>query len=229
MTGLNRDQRLMPGTFGPEDYIDFYEDPFAALEDIQTAWRDKKPAEPWSARNLADVHIGGIDWHKYSPPVALRRAPNVTSQVLLDVLWSSVENVEARNNSEDRQRLEEEQKRLAESDADRKGKMKEPYLPIIIPHEIPVTQDSTATPRDSVISQPDSSLTTAPVNTSPVAKTRKRRAFILRRLFQRSNERGESSTAGAALELLRQDAEKAQRNTLTKGFSLSKSTPDELV
>ncbi|KAM5356211.1 hypothetical protein ACJ41O_002857 [Fusarium nematophilum] len=227
MASISRDQRLMPGSFGPEDYIDFYENPFEALEDMQTAWKDREPAVSWSAKNLSGVGVANIDWHRYNPPPALRKTPNVTSQILLDVIWSSLENVKTRNLEEDRQRQEEEERRKAAEDGGcEKGKAKEPYLPIIIPIENSIPNNNTA-PRASVISESDSALTvTGPDVTSIAtakAKANKRRMFALRRLFQRSHEKGESSATGAALGALREQVEQVDHfprfNRLTKSAS----------
>ncbi|KAF5004643.1 hypothetical protein FDECE_8881 [Fusarium decemcellulare] len=222
MTALSRDQRLMPGAFGPEDYIDFYENPFETLEEIQTAWDDRGPPVSWSVKNLSGVDVTNIDWHKYNPPAALRKAPNITSQVLLDVLWSSLENVKTRNLEEDRQKKEkEEQRKIAESD---KGKGKEPYLPIIIPAETTIQIDD-STPRASVISHSDSTVTITNPEVVLKAKANKKRLFALRRLFQRSHEKGESSAAGAALGSLRDQGDSVEKFS-TRFHRITKSIPE---
>lgn len=203
MIGLRRDQQLMPGSFGPEDYIDFYDNPFETLDEIQTTWKEREPPVSWSAKNLQEIDVADIDWHKYDPPAALRKTPNITSQVLLDILWTSLENVKASSLEEDRQKQEaEEQRRLTEED---KGKGKEPYLPIIIPTDTSAQPDTT--PLVSTIGQIGSPVTTTTPEAITKAKANKKRLFALRRLFQRKHEKGESSATGAALEALREQVE----------------------
>ncbi|KAF5026776.1 hypothetical protein F66182_1130 [Fusarium sp. NRRL 66182] len=232
--GLSRGQGLMPGAFGPEDYIGFYANPFEALDDIESAWENREPQVSWSAKNLQDLNTVDFDWHKYDPPSALRKAPNITSQVLLDVLWSSLENVKAGNIKEGREKKEiEEQRQLAESD---RGKSKEPYLPVIIPAK---NQIESANTESQVLVDPQPDLTahvTGPVVIAKVdVKANKKRMFALRRFFQRSNERGESSAMGAALGALREVAEEAEHsrassNHLTKPSPVVEvQTPSECV
>ncbi|KAL4729838.1 hypothetical protein ACLX1H_001867 [Fusarium chlamydosporum] len=201
MAGLSRGQPLMPGAFGPEDYIDFYENPLEILEYPDTAWDNREPRVSWSINNLPALDDVDFDWHKYDPPNALKRAPNITSQVLLDILQSSIENVKARNIEEDRQKKEAEaQQELEENE---KGKDKEPYLPIIIPAERPPVEDDTS--KDVPKINPGILMTTfGPSVTAKIeAKANRKRLVALRRFFQRSNERGESSATGAALGALR--------------------------
>jgi hypothetical protein len=194
----------MPGAFGPEDYIDFYENPLEVLENLESAWINRESRISWSVNNLPPLDDVDFDWHKYDPPGALRRAPNITSQVLLDILQSSVENVKARNIEEDRQKKEAETQRDLEENE--KGKNKEPYLPIIIPAEKPV-EDNTS--KDVPKIKPDILMTTfgpSVTATRIEAKANKERLVALRRFFQRSNERGESSATGAALIALQEEA-----------------------
>lgn len=193
----------MPGSFTPEDYIDFYESPFEDLENIQTAWKDRDMAMPWSTNNLDEVDVTDISWHEYKPPAALNRAPNVTSQVLQDILYSSVENVRTRAVEELQKQLQEDERRRR--DNDNKGKGKGPYLPIIVPEDKSESSqsrvkdgDDDTTPRLSSVSQTPSSTLV-----DPRAKPEKRRMFAFRKLFHRSHEKGESSATGSAIESLR--------------------------
>lgn len=213
-------QPLMPGSFGPEDFIDFYHDPFDALEELQDQWRSKDRG----LDKLPELDLGDVDWHKYAPPRSLRTAPTVRSQVLLDIVASSIENIKTRIAEEDRQKLEEDELRVAEEDATRQARRgKEPYLPIVMVREVPkpepaaeITADSEA-PRTEETrneSQPgDSKSVLLP------ATIEKRRRFALRRLFQRSSEReeraerGESSASGAAREALHQTLQADLGNT----------------
>jgi hypothetical protein len=217
MAGLSRDQPLMPGTFGPEDYIDFYDNPLETLEKLESAWEKREPRVSWSVNNLPSLDIVDLDWHKYNPPGALRKAPNITSQVLLDILQSSLKNVKERNFEQDRQKEElEQQRKLEETD---KGKSKEPYLPIIIPVEnhVEEKENTIQTPPKT---RPKILMTTfgPSVVTKTDAKANKKRVFALRRFFQRSNEKGESSATGAALAVLEEEARDAERNREVLGL-----------
>ncbi|KAF4993738.1 hypothetical protein FGRMN_6265 [Fusarium graminum] len=203
--GLSRDQPLMPGAFGPEDYIDFYDNPRATLEKPDSTCEKGDPRVSWSIGSLPSVDVDGLDWHKYDPPRALRKAPNVTSQVLLDILQSSLENVQARIIEQDRQKEElEEQRKMEELD---KGKNKEPYLPIIIPVDDHVKENENKDLNNDTAqilpkARPKVILMTTfgpSVVTKTDAKANKKRISALRRFFQRSNEKGESSATGAAL------------------------------
>ncbi|KAM0423053.1 hypothetical protein ACHAPD_001524 [Fusarium lateritium] len=208
MTGLSRDQPLMPGAFGPEDYIDFYENPLEVLDNPESTWNNREPRTTWSTNNLPTLDDVDFDWRTYDPPGALRKTPNITSQVLLDILQSSVENVKARNIEEDRQRKEAEaQRHLQEIE---KGKNKEPYLPIIIPVEKPAQDD---TGRDVPKIKPVILMTTfgpSVAATKTEAKANKKRLVALRRFFQRSNEKGESSATGAVLRALQKEDGEAE-------------------
>ncbi|KAM0215853.1 hypothetical protein ACHAPA_001714 [Fusarium lateritium] len=227
MAGLSRDQPLMPGTFGPEDYIDFYDNPLEILDKLESAWEKREPRVSWSVNNLPNLDIVDLDWHKYDPPKALKKAPNITSQVLLDILQSSLENVKARNFEQDRQKEDLEQQRKLEEIEKEKGK--EPYLPVIIPAENHVEEKGidTHTPPKT---RPKILMTTfgPSVVTKTDIKANKKRIFALRRFFQRSNEKGESSTAGEALAVLREEAADVERNREVLGL-LTKSNSAEAV
>lgn len=195
---------LMPGSFDTDDFIEFYQPPIEVLQNLQTAYRDKGPVVPWSAENLEEVNVGDIDWHKYDPPASLRKTTNVTNQVLLDIVYSSIENVKAQIAEENRLKLEAAEREREAKEADdpsKPGKGKEPYLPIIIPDDkatVAVTNPSDlVSPRKSSVSQSDGA------SVPSVEKAEKRRRFALRRLFQRSRDSGESSAAGTAREALR--------------------------
>jgi hypothetical protein len=216
MAGLSREQPLMRGAFGPEDYIDFYEGPFEIFNGSETSEEKQEQRGSWAVKELPDLDIVDLDWHKYSPPKALRKAPNITSQVLLAVLQSSVENVSARIIEEDRQKKENEEQRKQEENE--KAKSKEPYLPIIIPTEPPVeeTTNHTETPPHN---KKDILMTTFGPNvvTQADAKANKRRLFALSRFFQRSDERGESSATGAALGALQERVAEAEHGNESLG------------
>lgn len=211
MAGLSREQPLMPGAFGPEDYLDFYESPFEVLNGSETSREKQEQRISWVVKKLPDPDILDLDWHKYNPPKALRKAPNITSQVLLDVLQSSVENVNARIIEEDRQKKENEEQRKQEENE--KDKSKEPYLPIIIPTEpsVEVKANHAVPPPKAKIKKEILMTTFGPsVVTKADARANKRRLFALRRFFQRSDERGESSATGAALGALQEQVAEAE-------------------
>ncbi|KAF9760672.1 hypothetical protein IL306_004198 [Fusarium sp. DS 682] len=209
MASLSRDQPLMPGAFGPEDYIDFYENPFEVLDGLESSWERREPRVSWAVKNLPNLDIVDLDWHKYDPPKALRKAPNITSQVLLDILQSSLENVKARIIEEDRQKKEIEEQRKQEQTE--KGKSKEPYLPIIIPTEPLVAEKTSQIETPPEIRKKILMTTFGPSVVNKVdAKANKRHLFALRRFFQRSDHRGESSAAGAALGALRKETAEAE-------------------
>lgn len=219
----------MPGSFGPEDYIDFYDNPFDDLESIQAAFREREARVPWSANNLSEVDVTNVDWYEYTPPKALRKAPNITSQVLLDIILSSIENVKTQAADQQRQKLhEEEQTKLAADNAKKLDKGKGPYLPIIIPQDKTISDDRTF--RFSIVSQSESTSTVTGPDVP--AKPEKRRKFALRRLFHRSHQRGESSTTGSALEALRKIYEartSSEYSTSEHATILKPGTPEELV
>ncbi|KAF4947287.1 hypothetical protein FGADI_10596 [Fusarium gaditjirri] len=199
----------MPGAFGPEDCIDFYEDPFGVLDGSETTGEKQEQRVSWAVKRLPNLDIADLDWHKYNPPKALRKAPNITSQILLDVLQSSVENVDLRIIEEDRQKKEKEEKRKQEENE--KGKSKEPYLPIIIPTE-PLVEGKTshAVPPPKIKKEILMTTFGPSVVTKADARANKRRLFALRRFFQRSDERGESSASGATLGALRGQVAEAE-------------------
>ncbi|KAL7936877.1 hypothetical protein V8C35DRAFT_277386 [Trichoderma chlorosporum] len=202
-------QTLVSASLGPEDCINFYENPYTALGKLQDAGKSKQLESPVStekpAENEIDHEINGVvDWQEYEPPAALRKAPNVTSQILLDIIDTSIENVKTRVGEEQRQKKEaaaEAARRTAEEKQKAKGK--ELYLPIIIPSkETPVESGlRVKNSKDLVMSGavPDFILVGPP---GLPAKEEKRRRFALRHLFHRHPERGESSAAGRALEAL---------------------------
>lgn len=192
---------LTSASLGPDDSITLYENPYTALEKLQDASKDKE------IESSGDVN--GVDWRKYEPPAALRKAPTIKSQILLDIIFSSIENVKSRVEEEERllkEAAEENERRTAEEKQKAKGK--EPYLPVIVP-----TKDSPAESSSSNINtrRTVASSTTSDVMLSAcndlVTKAEKRRKFGLRNIFQRSPEGGETSAAGRSREALRHKLE----------------------
>lgn len=130
-----------------EGYTGFYGDPFLTLQDyevkrkpVNTAKGKEKALPPVPATNseseLAIIdsydEVDDVDLEKYKPPAALKTAPNITDGILLKVLQTSIENVEARIAEKNRRRQLEETSRQEEEEAAREDRRKEPYLPIIM-------------------------------------------------------------------------------------------------
>jgi hypothetical protein len=230
---------LTSATLGPDDSITLYENPYTALEKLQDASKGKE------IESSGDVN--GVDWRKYEPPAALRKAPTVKSHTLLNIIFSSIQNVKSRIEEEERlqkEAAEEAERRTAEEKQKLKGK--EPYLPIIIPVENSPAESSSSS--HTIIKR-----TVAPSTASDFMmsggnglpeKAEKRRLFGLRNIFQRSPEGGESSAAGRSREALRHkletkilsfDAKSADPKAQEAIAALRKSKlfktvdPDELV
>lgn len=209
---MDSTQRPMPGSFGGEDLHELYHNPFETLQVLQDEWRNKEHTTPWSTDDMSDIDVGDINWHKYEPPGVLRKSPNVTSLILLDVIASSIDNVKTRIAEEDQQKqIEDERRQQAEEEATKNGKSPEPYLPIIIPPEKPIEPDASPT---TILNGANLEFyNTVSINSAgkasevTVIKDAGRRRFAIRRLFHRTAEAGESSAAGGAREALRQKLE----------------------
>ncbi|KAG5922241.1 hypothetical protein E4U42_005533 [Claviceps africana] len=204
--------RPIPGSFDDEDVVGLYDNAleFAHIEGESSI---QAPATAsWSAESRFDIDLDNDDWHRYEPPTALFKAPNVASLILLDILAQSVENVKMRVAEEDQvKRMEDERiRRAREEEATGHGKSIEPYLPIIIPSERSLEPDlSSMNDRYSHADTTSTlSITASPrsvVGAVPVPRDRKkegRRRNDFRRLFQRAPGSGESSSAGGAREAL---------------------------
>lgn len=231
---------LTSASLGPDDSITLYENPYTALEKLQDASKGKEIESP------ADVDdVDGVDWRKYDPPTALRKAPTIKSRIILEIVFSSIENVKTRIKEEERlqkEAAEEAERRTAEEKQKAKGK--EPYLPIIIPIEdSPAESSSNISSKRTVAPRTASDFMMSGGNGLP-AKGEKRRKFGLRNIFQRSPEGGETSAAGRSREALRHkleskilslDAKSADPKTQEAIAALRKSRlfkaadPNELV
>ncbi|WQF77636.1 Putative IBR domain, Zinc finger, RING/FYVE/PHD-type, E3 ubiquitin ligase RBR family [Colletotrichum destructivum] len=134
-----------------EEVVGFYGDPFVALQNDE---HEVKPLEINKNREGKEPHgdrqpeenpveaADEVDWTKYNPPAALKTAPNVTNAVLLEVLQTSIGNVQARGDEENQRREEEERQREAETIVDQEGSnsmRNAPYLPIIMTTSDPET------------------------------------------------------------------------------------------
>ena len=211
----------MPGSFGPEDYLDFYDNPVETLERLQDEWRSREHARPWSRLPVLD--LGDVGWHKYGPPKVLKKTPTVTSSTLLDIVIESIDNVEARAAEELRVRREEEAHQLAEEIAKKDAeKSNEPYLPIIMQQPVQLSETTVPTRTDSLSEARVSSIrrnisvrsTGSGLLVVPT-KAEKRRKFALRRLFQRVTDRNpsvESNAFAGARGSVRQKIETRQSN-----------------
>ena len=130
----------LPGLLEPGDGTDLRDDnPFETLANIQESWRRKDHNGPWSAHKLPVLDLEGIGWHDYDLPAALRKTPNVTSQILHDIVALSIENVQVQAAQEARRKREEEEEQRASASTSPKPRLNgdEPYLPVIIPEERP--------------------------------------------------------------------------------------------
>lgn len=223
----SRVQEYMPGSFSPEDYIDFYENPFEILDEAAPIWKQSLPPVPWSARNLPNVDTQDLDWRRYKPPSSLRRTADVKSWILQEIVESSINTVEARVAEESREESLKAAEAKAKAAESRKGK--EPYLPIIIAEDQP---DSESSGEETAREESCPTTTSRPKTILPTTelllhqeKVEKRRRFAFRRLFVRGSERGESSAAGS----VREAALKAQEQQFRQVHETTPQTLDELV
>jgi hypothetical protein len=206
-TTLGHTQPVYPlvHNFDPADFIEYYADPFAVTEE-ENAWREEKDGKGKGKMLVSDstliettetaAAIEDVDWRDYNPPKMLLKIPTTRSETIKEVVSLSIHNIKQQvvREKEQERLLEEGRQKLAAEEAAKATKEpQEPYLPIIIrkgksPAEdtasISTGQDSTLTPTQSSIIQS--------------AKHQKRRRFALARIFNRSNEKGESSKAGAS-------------------------------
>ncbi len=125
-----RTRHLMPGTFESGEPIDQNENPFELLIAIQESWRQRDHGQPWSTHKLPVLNLAGISWHDYNAPAALYKTPNVTSQILRDIVASSIDNIKEQAVQAAERRREEEQQQAEGTKL--KNTEAEPYLPIII-------------------------------------------------------------------------------------------------
>ncbi|KAK1988782.1 IBR domain-containing protein [Colletotrichum cereale] len=127
-----------------EDYVGFYGDPFVTLYDSEDEIKplgvnkERKGEPPTDERGPKTAMVEAedeVDWSRYSPPAALRTAPNVNDAVLLEVLQTSIENVQARVTEENQSRQLKEEARQREVKAnmaqEASSKGTEPYLPCV--------------------------------------------------------------------------------------------------
>ena len=136
-------RQVMPGSFDPGDYIEFLENPFEIehLTDIRDSWCYKERTSFWSTRQLPEMNEEAVvDWYQYQPPTVLTKTLNVRSDVLVDLVASSVANI-AVQASEEARRVREQTEQKKDSDPIRRGDG-EHYLPIVISSQGPTTPPS---------------------------------------------------------------------------------------
>lgn len=203
----------MPGTFEADDFIDLHDNPFEVLAGIQESWRQKDRGGPWSAHRFPVLDLEDIDWHSYDPPAALRKTPDVTSQILLDIVSSSIENIKVQAANEARQKQEEEEQSANAGPGPKLGHNgDEPYLPIIIREERPPTPPPE--PEVQSISEAKSSTdysgrraeaikavarSRSPRLISLPTRPDRGRKLNLRRFFGRANEKSDEAAERARL------------------------------
>jgi hypothetical protein len=159
-----------------------------------------------------ETAVDDVDWRQFSPPSLLGKAPTVSSQILLDIVSASIANVKARAAEEHRQKTEDEERRVREEKAARDARRSQAlYLPIII-REDHESNDTPAEPRPTTSqssrnSNADDANTDASSAGNASIRESKKRRFALKRFFQRSSDKGESSAsvdnAGNTRETLR--------------------------
>ncbi|KAI9172024.1 tRNA-dihydrouridine(20a/20b) synthase [Paramyrothecium foliicola] len=159
--------------------------------------------------SIPEVNIGDVDWTEFKPPALLGKAPTVTSQILLDIVASSIDNVKARAAEEYRLKSEEEVARAREQKAAMEARRAEElFLPIIVREE---TESSPRPPKDfaEIISR--NSLGSSSDDHTPDVSALagdsnkpRRRKVGLKRLFHRTGDGGESSVVVGTRETLRQ-------------------------
>lgn len=217
----------------PSEKLDIYEDPFAAFEELQDSWKQRQQFAPWSADDLSEVDLGDIDWRTYSPPSGMREVADISAEILLEIITTSIDNVVAKNEQEKLEELENAsaQKATIEEAAKEAEKSKKPYLPIIIlerADESPLIAgpSSTNEPKSRRVSLDEDDLysddSLCPADSiSVVSRREKKRNFILRKIFQRHtaniNPIAESSASGAAREA--REEREARRQYLNSRLS----------
>lgn len=231
--GESLTQPVMPGSFLPRDALfaqldgEISHNPWETADTIadplNTLHRIQELITSSAANEVSDFRLEVVDWRKVEPPAALRKAPNVTSQILLDVVQSSIDNVRDRIRNERREEVMAEEQRVAEEQAARREeqKGKQPYLPIIMVQEETAQEGNTYSESWPLPAEP-SSLSDMPLeqprrsseslrDLAPVRRFRetmrtvqKPRESAIRRLFKRSTDKGESSAEGSAREGLLQ-------------------------
>ena len=204
----------MPGTFNPDQSIDIHDihdTHFQPVAAVQESSGQRDDSSPSSAHKPPVLDIEGVDWQSYAPPEILRKVPNITSQILLDLVTSSIENIKVQASDEVRRKQEEEE------GAGQGSKLRlggdEPYLPIIIQEERPPTpppkpeiqtsseaksSDSFSSRRTEAIQAMSKSQT--PGTISLASRSDKGRKLNFRRFFGRTTEKDDEASDSAMFE-----------------------------
>lgn len=217
--------RAMSATVAPNERVDLYQDPYTVLEQLQDSWRERQEQSWQSKDDVSEVDIGQVDWRSYAPPAGISDTQGVDSELLQNIITTSIEQLQIRYQREKIEEAEEaEAQRTAQHAATEKAaKLKEPYLPIIIVNEseavrMPIVPDCDPRPRDSIhdddIYEDDS---IGPWDSVSVASaTPAKRRHLFQRLFRKNYPKpavqAESSKDGAAREA--REAQDAQRQLL---------------
>lgn len=188
----------------PEELVDFYDDPNQATLS-PAEWREPEPNTSHDV--LSRVELQDVDWRQYEPPALMNKVANVTSEILLEIVNSSVENIKSRNEEARQAEADQQaQEQTANEETRKSMENEEPYLPIIIEQETPkMIQDVKG--KGKAIEPDDPFVVPEPTMVDP-SKIASKKKFALRRLFQRSEAhhetRAESSSAGARREAMRE-------------------------
>lgn len=194
----------MSATFQPKELHDFYQ-PFS--ENKEHNQQSDNGSE--SAAGAATINT---DWRSYAAPTGLFDTSTISSEVLLGIITTAIDNIIVRNQEE--LSREEVAMAVAREQAARDQTFKqptgdeEPYLPITIdrPENPSPTLD-----QENIMENPRESIdgfSQLPISLAKRAsKKTKKKIFDVKKLFQRSddgaNSVGESSSTGARREAMR--------------------------
>lgn len=198
----------LPGAFDDSTLLEYVESPEEYLQKLQNEWLRKhhdalRQTQAKPVGNKDDA----VDWRQYSPPPGLSDASKVFSEPLTEIIPQSITNVTTRVEQELQREKEDEEARKAveEAEAREAAKNKEPYLPIKM--EDPSNKGK-ATETEPEEIKPDCDTESLLSRRSFVhQQVEKRRKFAFKKLFHRSEEKGESAAAGAAREAMRRELE----------------------
>lgn len=188
----------------PEELVDFYDDPnHTTLSPAE--WREPEPDA--SKDVLSRVELQDVDWRQYEPPASMNKVANVTSEILLEIVNSSVENIKSRNEEARQAEADQQaQQETANEEARKSMETEEPYLPIIIEQE--ALQENEDVKGKGKGIEPDEPFVVPDPTMVDASKITSKKKFAIRKLFQRGEPqhevRAESSSAGARREAMRE-------------------------
>ena len=243
----------MPGSFAPDELVGCWQDPFQdsckqtedtkeeAIAPDKVATSDFSSDSTQHATKEQGTPLGDVEWMAHDSPRILRKAPTTTSQIILDIIESSIDNVRSRCRQEILRTQEEEQGRAAEEEAARSRERHgdQPYLPIILVSEVPEQSKPPKAEESPTRSHAPDPASAPPTETPPppppppplpppppppksiasiwtILKSEKRHRPVIRRLFRRNDgdRHAESSAVGSAREALRSKLEARLVGTL---------------